>query len=78
MKGRNKRDGALTAMLSIVALIMTALVLIAFYSITKYVSFLLVSLLIIPPTLLNFIFKLFIPSIEIHGKSSCGFCVLFY
>jgi len=68
MKGRNKRDGALTAMLSIVALIMTALVLIAFYSITKYVSFLLVSLLIIPPTLLNFIFVVI--SREVHDFNS--------
>lgn len=56
MKGRNKRDGVLPATLSIVALLITALVLIAFYSITKYVSFLLVALLIIPPTLLNLIF----------------------
>ena len=54
MKARNKREGALTATLSIVALMITALTLIAFYSITKYVAFLLVALLVTPQVLLNF------------------------
>lgn len=55
MKSQSKRESAFTAILIIVALLITSILLIAFYSITKYISFLLVALLIIPFSLLNLI-----------------------
>ncbi len=71
MKDRTKRKGTLTALTAIFILIVIAFLLIAFYSITKYISFLLTALLIIPSVLINFLF-LVISSEAPNFKPECS------